>query len=151
MGLMTTNELMTDDAYNFSRCLCMSELHLWIAGINMFLQIVAIKRYSVTGSVKGRRDACEDLAWTQAHEKDWGVVEYERQWGVICMWAFSIGRMQTWNHTPMSIYSLPQGFPLPLSPFSLLGLYSYSSEWDLPLFIPCFFLYLVSEWQLFVS
>lgn len=49
----------------------------------MLLQIVEMKRYSVTGSVIGRRDACEDLqlAWTCAHEKDRGELSVKDSTG----------------------------------------------------------------------
>lgn len=118
---------------------------------------MGIKRSSVTRSAK--EDFSEDLqlAWTRAHEEDRGGWVWKTV-RAICAWAFYIGGMQTWNHTPMSFPYLfmarvvcHEDVPSP-SPrsFSLLGSYGYSSEWDLLLLISCLFLALGSVWQLLV-
>lgn len=70
---------MTNDTCNFSHCFCMFELHLRFVGMNMISQIAAIKRYSVTGGVKGRKDACENLQLACTHAYGGGEGECERK------------------------------------------------------------------------
>lgn len=48
-------------------------------GMNMISQIAAIKRYSVTGGVKGRKDACENLQLACTHAYGGGEGECERK------------------------------------------------------------------------